>query len=105
VKGNLGKVFLIGLAVFLIGIIVSYIFQFAGGFAAKAVAGNNPHVAMAVIHVFSIVSASLVMPISASSSILLYYDLRIRKEGFDLEMLAQGLGLETAAADDQTRAK
>ena len=41
------------------------------------------------------------MPIGAAASILLYYDLRIRKEGFDLDMLAQSLGLETAAADEQ----
>ena len=37
---------------------------------------------------------SLVMPIGLAASILLYYDSRIRKEGFDLEMLARELGRE-----------
>jgi hypothetical protein len=34
----------------------------------------------------------LLTPIGACALILLYYDLRIRKEGFDLQMLAQSLG-------------
>jgi hypothetical protein len=33
----------------------------------------------------------LAIPISTAASILLYYDLRIRKEGFDLQMLAQSM--------------
>ena len=31
-------------------------------------------------------------PIGAAAYVLLYYDLRIRKEGFDLQMLAQSVG-------------
>jgi hypothetical protein len=31
----------------------------------------------------------LLTPLGVSTSILLYYDLRIRKEGFDLEMLSR----------------
>jgi len=37
-------------------------------------------------------SSSLALPISIVSSILLYYDSRVRKEGFDLEILARELG-------------
>jgi hypothetical protein len=40
------------------------------------------------------------MPISATAMVLLYYDLRIRKEGFDLEMLAQSMASGTASANE-----
>ena len=36
--------------------------------------------------------AFVAAPISAAAYVLLYYDLRIRKEGFDLQMLAQSVG-------------
>lgn len=37
--------------------------------------------------------ALFVLPVTVSFSILMYYDLRIRKEGFDLEMLSQSLSI------------
>ena len=40
----------------------------------------------------SVVGQILVAPIGATAYILLYYDLRIRKEGFDLQMLASSIG-------------
>ena len=39
-------------------------------------------------HVISL----LVTPMSAIAVTLLYYDFRIRKEGFDLEILSQSIG-------------
>ena len=36
-----------------------------------------------------------VAPIGTIAMILFYYDIRIRKEGFDLQMLASSLGVET----------
>jgi hypothetical protein len=45
----------------------------------------------------------LVMPVWASVMLLLYYDLRIRKEGFDLEMLAASLRPGEPAADGAAR--
>ena len=35
-----------------------------------------------------------VAPIGTIAMILFYYDIRIRKEGFDLQMLASSLGVE-----------
>ena len=40
----------------------------------------------------SYLSFGLTLPISALAIVLFYYDLRVRKEGFDLQMLAQQLG-------------
>jgi len=39
---------------------------------------------------------SLVLPIGQAAAVLLYYDSRIRKEGFDLEMLAREMGMAPA---------
>jgi hypothetical protein len=36
---------------------------------------------------------ALVLPIGQVATTLLYYDSRIRKEGFDLEMLAKEMGM------------
>lgn len=40
---------------------------------------------------------ALVLPIQTAPTILLYYDLRIRKEAFDLQKLSEALGLPKAA--------
>jgi hypothetical protein len=39
-------------------------------------------------------SSALTTPLSASVLTVLYFDLRVRKEGFDLELLARRLGVE-----------
>jgi hypothetical protein len=39
-------------------------------------------------------SAALVTPFSAAVTTIVYFDLRVRKEGFDLELLARSLGAE-----------
>jgi hypothetical protein len=49
---------------------------------------------------------SLVFPLTLVATVLLYYDSRIRKEGFDLEVLAQEMGSgppPTAAPDTRDR--
>jgi len=105
VKGNLGKVFVIGLVVFLIGLIVGSVFQYGGSILAGAVAGTNITASTLIIQLSSLVGQILVMPIGAAAAILLYYDLRIRKEGFDLEMLAQSLGAGRTVSDVETPAQ
>ncbi len=99
VKGNLVKVFVIGLVVFLIGLIVGQVFQYVGNILAKAVAGTNTSAITLVVQLTSLVGQVLIMPIGAAAAILLYYDMRIRKEGFDLEMLAQSLGAKGTVSD------
>jgi len=50
--------------------------------------------------VFSVIYGlvqALVLPISQIATVLLYYDSRMRKEGFDLEMLAKEMGVAMAA--------
>jgi hypothetical protein len=92
VAGNLGKVFIIGLLTTLIvNVIVNVIVIPLGAFSrfiGGTLLADNAMLRSIWSHVPGMVSQTLVTPISAAASILLYYDLRIRKEGFDLQMLA-----------------
>ena len=82
-KGNLGKAFLLGLVLVVLGLIV----QTAVGFASELIPW--PHPALGVF-VGTILQA-LILPIQIAPFVLLYYDMRIRKEAFDLEALAATL--------------
>ncbi len=79
-KGNLGKAFLLGLTVALLSWVVAMIFSSVilflplGGF---------------LTNFLSVVLQALVLPFQIAAIILFYYDLRIRKEAFDLERMAQ----------------
>jgi hypothetical protein len=82
-RGNLGKAFLVGLLIGIVSMIIGAILGFAVGFIPW------PYVFLRVF-VQSLVQA-LLMPIQTAPFILLYYDLRIRKEAFDLQMLSTAL--------------
>ena len=43
-------------------------------------------------------SSALATPLSAAVTTVLYFDLRVRKEGFDVELLARRLGVDPATA-------
>jgi hypothetical protein len=86
VKGYRGKVFL----VLLVLIVIQVLIQIGVGVVASFGFGlGQGSVAISILeHVISL----LVTPMSAIAVTLLYYDFRIRKEGFDLEILSQSIG-------------
>ncbi len=98
-KGNKGKIFLVWLLTWLISMGIALalnavgglVFGVAGIFHPNALAGASwsQVTGQALIN---LLSSILAVPISAGAIVLLYYDIRIRKEGFDLEMLAQSMG-------------
>jgi hypothetical protein len=88
VAGNLGKVFSLGLLIWLIGLVVQVPFQILGQIVALVGVQLNYAVGMMLSQVCQMIGQIIAAPIGAAAFILLYYDLRIRKEGFDLEMLA-----------------
>ena len=53
--------------------------------------------AIALTALVSIVSSVITTPFMAAVLVLIYFDLRVRKEGFDLELLSQGVGVPGAA--------
>ena len=78
VKANWWRVFGIILVVGIIGVVASIIL------------GLIPVVG-------SIIASVLVTPISVTAGMLLYYDLRVRKEGYSLEALASELQISTGS--------
>jgi hypothetical protein len=98
VSGNLGKVFLVGLVILLINLVLYALFAAAGALTARYLLAENQLASAVVQQALGLILGLIMMPIWAAAAALLYYDLRIRKEGFDLEMLAHSLG-EGGATD------
>lgn len=91
-RGNLGKIFsvlfLTSIIAGIIGMIISVPFSIFSNIMGPGVFSTT------IGQIGSITGNILAAPISAAAAILLYYDLRIRKEGFDLEMLANEISDE-----------
>lgn len=91
VKDEWVKVLVFGLLIYLVKSLISTTlvspFLYKQLFLRIPITGS-----MSVLEGFCTgVAQTLVMPIQAIAFVLLYYDIRIRKEGFDIEMLAAGL--------------
>jgi hypothetical protein len=79
-----GRMALLGLIAAIISSVIGAIFQ-------VPVAALDPGNAFVFDQVGSAIAAVFVGPITYIGVTLLYYDIRIRKEGFDIEMLARSL--------------
>ena len=93
-SGNLGKIFSVGFLVLLISWVISIPFSFVGSFLASILFSDNLMLMTFVNQLVALTGQIFIVPIGATAYILLYYDLRIRKEGFDLQMLANSIGSE-----------
>ena len=92
--GNLDKIFSVGFLVLLIAIAINIPFSFIGGVLGGMIFAQNATLLLLTSQLVGIIGQIIIVPIGAIAYILLYYDLRIRKEGFDLEMLANNIGSE-----------
>jgi hypothetical protein len=50
-----------------------------------------------------LVASAITTPLTAAFTVVLYFDLRVRKEGFDLELLADHLAGRAVASGDPAR--
>jgi len=65
---------------------------------ATLVASTDSEAVAAVLTtIINTVSSLITLPLFAAVLTIIYYDLRVRKEGFDLQLLAHGVGSETSA--------
>lgn len=91
VEGYMRKVFCVALLLFIIGLLTSG----AGMVLVRYTVGTPTIQSPPTVHFVNLLvmltAQIIIAPLSAIASILLYYDLRIRKEGYDLEMLANQL--------------
>lgn len=86
VRGQWWRTFGILLIVGLMQAVIGYALGFLFGLIASAVTSGD--VQLAVIAVGSTILGALVSPITTIAIVLLYFDLRVRKEGLDLDQLA-----------------
>ena len=94
VKGNRGKVFVV-LFVF---VVVQVLLATAGNWIAGMGFGAGSNLARVIQSIIGNVVTIVVAPLQTIAITLLYYDFRIRKEGFDLEMLSQAIGKHAVKA-------
>lgn len=95
VKGNCLRIFVVGLLAVILVYIIILIIQMPALFLLQ-LSGVNPQLDGGVIGMlFGIIdgiACALANPLQAMAMVLLYYDIRVRKEGFDIEMLAKNMG-------------
>jgi hypothetical protein len=101
-QGSRGRIFLVYLLIALLSWVVSILFQFPffvtvglRVFRHPAVIGSFARVLQAAGAFFS---ASLLGPLLTIAFTLVYYDQRVRKEGFDLQLMVSTLEAETQPA-------
>jgi len=87
VKGQRGKVFLVLLVVNLLQVILAGGVAMIAGLFFTIESGSGAVLNSAMNNLMSI----FLTPLGIIATILLYYDMRIRKEGFDLEMLSRAI--------------
>ena len=81
----------------LVGILTTVVQLLFLGLFAGVVSVSDNEVAQAVAEaVAQIAGSALTTPLSAAVLTVLYFDLRVRKEGFDLELLARRIGVDAA---------
>jgi hypothetical protein len=88
-------------AIFVMFLIVVVISLIVGAlFAALLITSLDSEVLAAILTTIANVLSSLItLPLFAALLTIIYYDLRVRKEGFDLSLLARGVGEPTDAAN------
>jgi uncharacterized membrane protein len=85
VRRNLGRSFLVNLVPLLISHAAAQFLQYpVAGLLGVLVFGERSRGADVFIQLGGMVAQTITSPIAATASILLYFDLRVRKEGFDL---------------------
>jgi len=82
-RGNIGKAFLVGLLAGVVALVIGG----ALGLVIHIIPWPVPFLGQFLANLAN----ALLLPITTAPLTLLYYDLRIRKEAFDLEMLSTAL--------------
>jgi hypothetical protein len=88
-KDAAGRAFLIFLLYIVLVFALAFLFQMPISFALVAARGNPAmlRVVVAVANVLNALSTTLVIPVFTIAASAFYFDLRIRKEAFDLQMM------------------
>jgi hypothetical protein len=95
VRGRWWPTFGALLVMYLIVLVISGILGVLLG-ATLVASLDNEAVAAVLTTIINTVSSLITLPLFAAVLTIIYYDLRVRKEGFDLHLLARGVGSSTS---------
>lgn len=101
-KDQRGRIFLIGLLTVIVSWVLGSIIQgpFVGVSIFLAMKHTEPPYWLNVLTTISGgVAGALTGPLFMIALVLLYYDVRVRKEGYDVQLMLESLGGPTPAAD------
>jgi hypothetical protein len=106
-KGSLGRIFLVSLLAGIIAGALSLALNIPT-FVAAAEAGAKHQALSITMQIWqlagSFLASTLAGPIATIAIALIYYDERVRKEAFDLQLMMEALGMPKPAAQAQTQA-
>lgn len=94
IKGGWGEVFLVLIIAYLIAAMPGFAVSMITLIGGMAITGFDPEKMMAVqgvAQVLSQVARTLTIPFSIGTTVLLYYDRRVRSEALDVQMMAESL--------------
>lgn len=103
VKGRWWATFAALLVMYLIVAVISGILGLVVG-ATLVAAIDSEVVAAVLLTIVNIISSLITLPLFAAVLTIIYFDLRVRKEGFDLQLLAQGVGEDSSRYDSSPEA-
>jgi hypothetical protein len=99
-EGHGGRIFVVLLLMVLLGITAQSVFQYPFQIMAGMLKGKAGEAMWGMLATFgTVVATILVSPLSQIASAVMYYDLRVRKEAFDLQAMLSAL--EGGAAGQQ----
>jgi hypothetical protein len=95
-EGHWWRSFAILLVLTLITLVMYFALSFALFAAFSGIESISP-IALAIVDtLFNVIVLAVVYPLSAAIITVLYYDTRVRSEGFDLQLLAESIGSDTS---------
>ncbi|MBV9342173.1 MAG: hypothetical protein JO159_14970, partial [Acidobacteria bacterium] len=101
-NGSRGRIFIIYLLIVVLAIVISVVIEWPLGILAALLGyrqtGNLMAVVEAVQAAGNFISTCLIGPLATIALTLIYYDQRVRKEGFDLELMMARLQPQAATA-------
>jgi len=105
-KDNAGRAFVIYFLYFILLYAAILLFMFPFAFVAGALSAKDPammRVWLAFSHFGNFIAAVLVQPFLTIATAVFYYDLRVRKEAFDLQLMLNPAGTLPSATPGAPR--
>jgi len=89
---TLGTILVAAVLIAVVQLVVGLILGLIGGLVFPHATGGSPVARVILQRVLDTFGRMISIPFFAACVTVIYYDLRVRKEGYDLQLLAEGIG-------------